>query len=653
MQRFVTLLTLGLVMASPAWAQMLDRTRGDDADVIWARDVGDATITFDGVLSEPEWAQAETLDIQWNDPLGFPGSGQFYENNPFGFEEPSDPIDATIAFLRKGNDLYVGVRAQDRSIGGSSGLWNIDGLLMTTINKNNRPTDFSTINNNFASTRQELFFSWWNRGRGQDTTATGDPIPGISPFFYSQRYGSAYASPDSMRLGTTAVDYGFTIDGVSNDDFNGNAERTPDAGYTLEFKINVDSLGWDLTQAMSRMPLTAAIQDADYNWPQDPDRFVTTRAWWQGQWANTLSQGTGYIAGDPSVTVSSGATPAYSVPEFTVPFAPNVPAPTIDGQLDEAVWGLVEPQFTLKYKATPEELDEGLPGVLAPYYSFYFKPGPAEIAAVDPTEGRFKMFYRGSTLYIGLSTDDQAVSGQAGEGRRDGFRFIIRSRDSTTSTGQADQLPFAFSVDSTGTARVDEVPAEVEVGTDLRVGAYLNPGSTAGDATNIDFGYQMEVALDLTSLGYDLDDGDREIWVSYLFFDGDDLLDETQSYGTRTWSMGERVNGASIMGYLDANTLLSTAGEVAPDGALRFVGSFPNPTTGTATMRYELAQASEVTVEVFDVLGRQVQRVEAGVQPAGTREATVDGRALSAGTYVVRVRLADGTNVTGRMLIAR
>ena len=128
MKRFATLLTLSLFVAGPAWAQMLDRTSGPDADVIWARDVGSATITPDGVLNEPEWAQAETLNIRWDAPLGFPGSGQFFQENPFGLENPVDPTNATVSFLRKGNDLYVGVSVPDESIGGSPNLWNFDGV---------------------------------------------------------------------------------------------------------------------------------------------------------------------------------------------------------------------------------------------------------------------------------------------------------------------------------------------------------------------------------------------------------------------------------------------------------------------------------------------------------------------------------------------
>ncbi|MEM1117803.1 MAG: T9SS type A sorting domain-containing protein [Bacteroidota bacterium] len=659
MKRTATLLTLGLLVAAPAFAQ-LDRTSGDDADVIWARDIGSASIAVDGALDEPEWAQAESIQFQWDTNLGFPGSGQFFQGgqNPNAFEDPVDPIDATVSFLRKGNELYVGVQANDKSIGGQPGLWNFDGIWMTLIDRNDRPDDFSTFDDYFAITREEFAFSWWTRGNGIDTTATGEPLPEIPPLFYIQVNGNheAYADPDSTAIDFGGVEFAYSIDGIANDDFNGGSTATDDTGYTMEFMIAVDSLGWDLTQERSRMPLTIAMQDADYNWPTDASQYSTHRVFWQGQWLNTMTggdAGAAYIAGDPGVTVSSGEAPAYDEPEFTVPLGFGAAAdPTIDGVLDEELWGALEPQFTFKYQATPDELDAGLPGVLSPYYSLYFHPDDQTV--LDPTEGRIRMFYRGSRLFLGLDTDDQAVNGIDGEGGRDGFRLLIRSRDSTNSNLQAESLRFDFSVDSTGAIRYNTLPEEVEEGVDIVGAVSLKGASTAADPSDIDTGYQMEVALDLASIGYSADAGGESIWVALNYFDGDALQEDAQSYATRTWSLGERSNGASIMGYLDPDALLVTSTDTAPEAdALRDLGSFPNPTAGTATIRYELPRATVVTVEVFDVLGRLVQTVEMGDQAAGRQAATIDASALSAGAYVYRVATRDGASVSGRMLVTR
>ena len=245
-------------------------------------------------------------------------------------------------------------------------------------------------------------------------------------------------------------------------------------------------------------------------------------------------------------------------------------------------------------------------------------------------------------------------TGIEGESGRDGFRLIIRSRDSTQSSLQAEHLRFDFSVDSTGAARINNVPDEVEVGTDLIAAVSLKDGSTAGDASDIDSGYQMEVMLDLAAIGYDDVSDGASIWVSINYFDGDALLDDALSYSTRTWSMGERVNGASIMGYLDPNADLSVSSEGgASEGLFRSLGSAPNPSSGLTRLRYELPTSADVTVEVFDVLGRLVQTVEAGPQPEGRQSVEIDGASLGAGTYLYRVSMEGGESVTGRLTIVR
>ena len=78
----------------------------------------------------------------------------------------------------------------------------------------------------------------------------------------------------------------------------------------------------------------------------------------------------------------------------------------------------------------------------------------------------------------------------------------------------------------------------------------------------------------------------------------------------------------------------------------------PNPAAGTAALRYELPQATHVTVEVLDLLGRRVATVVDGPAVAGRHEARLDAAALAAGVYVVRMRAGDFVQ-TRRLTVAR
>ena len=659
MKPFATLL-LVLAAATAAWAQPFNRV---GQDVMWARDIGAATIAVDGNLNDAVWAQAETYRIRWNDDdFPFPGGGRWFDLNPAGldFNGNPDPTDATVSFLRKGNDLYLGFNVPDQSIGGSRNLFRFDGVMMTLINKSDRPATFTDRRNYFESSavREEMVYGWFIPNAA-DTSATGQPKAGLGPRAWSTDFGLRFGDPTNAEpRSPEAWEYAAVVNGVSGDDFNGNPTLTPDVGYTMEMRIRLDSLGWNLTQPMARMPLTIAVNDMDYAWPQDAQRYNVNRTWWQGRWLNNLNEGVAYVAGDPGVTVTSGAAPAYTQPEFTVPAGRNTAAPTIDGRLDERAWEVTDPQFTLQYQASANQLDAVLPGVLAPVYTFYFSPGnAADKPILDPSVGKIKMFYKGSKLYLGLDSDDQAVSGRSGEAG-DGFRLQIRSRDSTIAglPETARHLRMDFSIDSTGAARFTNVAQEILDANALKAAVSLKAGSTAANPTDIDAGYQMEVELDLAAIGYggDLDATGAQIYIALNYFDADDLEDDAKSYRTVTWVVGERVNGASVYGLLDPNTLVATSGEGGPEaGQLRFAGSYPNPTTGAATLRYELDREATVTVEVFDVLGRRVQVLETGPQAPGSRQVEIDGRSLSAGSYLVRVRLGDGTSVSGRMMIVR
>jgi hypothetical protein len=81
--------------------------------------------------------------------------------------------------------------------------------------------------------------------------------------------------------------------------------------------------------------------------------------------------------------------------------------------------------------------------------------------------------------------------------------------------------------------------------------------------------------------------------------------------------------------------------------ATRLAAARPNPFAGRTAIRYVLAAGGEARLEVYDVAGRRVRTLVAGVRPAGTHEVEWDGRddagrRVAAGVYRCRLR-AEGT----------
>ena len=665
MRHVATLFLLTLLAGSTAFAQP-DR-RGED--VIWVRDVGEAEMTLDGALSEGVWANAETISLVWDGDHPLPGGGQFIEGNP-ALADPSDPVNATVHFLRKGNVVWFGVEADDASIGGTRDLWALDGIIMSMVNRNNRPDDFEALEDpnyfggaaGFGNVRSEFIYGWVNR---VDTTATGEPLPGVGPSAFSSNFGPGLFSGVDDEPTEDAWGYAATVSGVSNDDNNETGSPTPDEGYVMEFFIDLEAMGYDFEQAGGdKAPFSFSVADIDYRWPLDEASFFRSRVYWQFGYANNYNTGVGYLMGAPGVTVESGETPEVTEPEYVIADASDEGAITLDGALDEGAWEAVPYTFYMQYKPEITLLDAN-PGPLVSYYSFYYRPdinGDGNAAqVVDRTVGQFKMLHQGSMLYVGLDTDDAAISGIQGEDGRDGFRLAIRSLDSLNTSGTGGGalrgLSFEFQIDSTGALTyaggvddyVERFPGSIE-------GAvHLKGESTAADPSDVDTGYQMEVAIDLTALGYaeDLSD-ERRVWTHLTFFDGDYLDVPANSYATRVWQIGERAEGASLYGYLEEGEVVANEGDSATPGALALAGNHPNPFAARTVLRYSLPHSGEVEVAVYDVLGRRVALVKPGAQAAGPNAVTVEADGLASGLYFYRIQLkGSDVSATGRMTVVK
>ena len=77
---------------------------------------------------------------------------------------------------------------------------------------------------------------------------------------------------------------------------------------------------------------------------------------------------------------------------------------------------------------------------------------------------------------------------------------------------------------------------------------------------------------------------------------------------------------------------------------------YPNPVARVATMRYALPEAAPARLAVYDLLGREVAVLRAGVHPVGQHETRLGG--LAAGVYVVRLEVGEEVR-TQRVTVLR
>ena len=82
------------------------------------------------------------------------------------------------------------------------------------------------------------------------------------------------------------------------------------------------------------------------------------------------------------------------------------------------------------------------------------------------------------------------------------------------------------------------------------------------------------------------------------------------------------------------------------------VQNYPNPFNAKTTISFELAQTANVSLEIFDILGRRIETLVNEELPAGNHHIIWDATNVSSGIYFYRLK-ADAIEETKRMLLIK
>lgn len=628
-ERAIAVLILGLLLvtAFPLIAQ------APREDVIWARSTDGAAITLDGVLDEPAWALADSVTLVWGENAGIPGSGWKLE---VGFL-PTDKTNATLKLLVVDNYLYLGATVPDSSVGGGLDFNRFDGFIMSI--KDHADT--------YApKPPSEYVYTWWYPEDDPDPAA-----PGKDPAFVGRW---ATWPPGTARDSTQIANWDAVtvVSGLSNDD------ATIDQGYTVEMIFNLTPMGYDVTQPDGDVvEWNISVYDADWFWPIDFVKVSGNRVWWQGPWGNAAIYNEVRVHARPDVTINSGPAPVVG-PEMRISNGAAYGAPVIDGVLDEAVWDNV-PSFDMRWN--DDALRQTYPGV-GPYRAGQYQDPVhgGEAAVLDSADATVKMFFVEDTLYFGFDVRDKVVQYHPNFSRWDGFLVLIDDRGEVGPDSNLVSRRLAFQVAQDGSALAAEyLPYLIDTLNGGSVALSLKPGTTV-DTTgaDVDAGYTAELAIDLTKLGYPPGRGDGSIFLGINLLDGDSFIPIVDSYGTRVWWFREYDGTCCpVWAYLDPLCLtvgVEGAEQTIPLPSL--VNNYPNPFKRGTTLRYVLTERSDVSLEVYDVRGRLVDRQDFGRQEAGLRRAEFNGAGKASGVYFYRLKVSNDSagasrTTTGKMVL--
>ena len=78
---------------------------------------------------------------------------------------------------------------------------------------------------------------------------------------------------------------------------------------------------------------------------------------------------------------------------------------------------------------------------------------------------------------------------------------------------------------------------------------------------------------------------------------------------------------------------------------------YPNPFNPIANIRYDIPEYSNVSIEVFNVLGKKVDILYTGMHSPGGFEIKWDGSRFSSGLYLIRMTSNDNIFIEKVMLV--
>jgi hypothetical protein len=142
----------------------------------------------------------------------------------------------------------------------------------------------------------------------------------------------------------------------------------------------------------------------------------------------------------------------------------------------------------------------------------------------------------------------------------------------------------------------------------------------------------MRIPIDFSINDRDEGTG-REGILSYSALNNDNSWQHMYNW-THTWIGAQWTTGVE--------------GEEAVPGTFELSQNYPNPFNPTTTIRFSIPQSGDVTLRVFDILGREVAVLVNEKRTAGRHDVTFDGTGLASGVYLYRLQVRPLDSATGR-----
>ncbi|MEL6823109.1 MAG: YCF48-related protein, partial [Calditrichota bacterium] len=136
------------------------------------------------------------------------------------------------------------------------------------------------------------------------------------------------------------------------------------------------------------------------------------------------------------------------------------------------------------------------------------------------------------------------------------------------------------------------------------------------------------------------------------------LPEEELESGTTYYWRTSAVNIGSISGDWSSTHTFTTEGLVGVEPAIsgapqnyKLYANYPNPFNPSTTIRFDLPEATDLSLTIYDNTGRKVSELENGFKNAGSYELQWNAASFSSGVYLLRMETASFVSVNKMMLL--
>jgi hypothetical protein len=189
-----------------------------------------------------------------------------------------------------------------------------------------------------------------------------------------------------------------------------------------------------------------------------------------------------------------------------------------------------------------------------------------------------------------------------------------------------------------------------------------SPEQIFGDSATITYcdvqgGWEGEGNIDVDPLFRDPENGDFHLMFttcgdtlnSHCIDAGDPAI--LDSFLDCNWGLGWHRSDMGAYGGGDSAQVGIDYQQPQLPGQFALSQNYPNPFNASTIIQYSLPEASDVTIDIYDLLGRIVETLVQGERPAGYHRVEWDAGDNSSGLYFYRIQAGENSETSKMMLL--